>query len=137
MSDELKEMFKSNPDKMPERTEFMKFKGTGKHTLKFTGMEKGNNNDYQTGQEVEGYFLVFDEDGVSKKYFTPIIDKNTGKYHYLILKFRDIEIGDELEMEYTPIKGTPKGYINVEVLNRDIDVAEDPDGDVIPDPEFE
>lgn len=122
---ELKEEFKNNPDKMPERSEFMKFKGTGKHTLRFTGMEKGNNNDYQTGKDVEGYFLMFDEDGVSKKYFTPIIDKNSDKYHYLIVKFRDIEIGDELEMEYIA-KGV-KGYIEVTVLNRDIEVDEAPE----------
>lgn len=122
---ELKEEFKNNPDKMPERSEFMKFKGTGKHTLRFTGMEKGNNNDYQTGKDVEGYFLMFDEDGVSKKYFTPIIDKNSDKYHYLIVKFRDIEIGDELEMEYVA-KGV-RGYIEVTVLNRDIEVDEAPE----------
>lgn len=122
---ELKEMFEENKDKMPERADYLTFKGTGKHTLRFTGMEKGNNSDYQTGKDVEGYFLMFDEDGVSKKYFTPIIDKNSDKYHYLIVKFRDIEIGDELEMEYVA-KGV-RGYIEVTVLNRDIEVDEAPE----------
>lgn len=132
--EQLKKIIESNPDKVPEKSKFLTFKGTGIHKLKLTGIEEGERENYRTGKKEVGYYLTFNETGEERKYFIPTYD-NDGKFNYLIMRFRDIEIGQELTMEYKPIKGTPRGYIDVRIEGEDNDiptVEDDPD----PEPDF-
>ncbi len=130
--EELKKIIKENPNKIPEKSKFITFKGTGIHKLKLTGIEEGEKENYRTSKKETGYYLTFDEAGEERKYFIPTYGDD-GKFSYLVMRFRDIEIGQDLIMEYKPIKGTPRGYIDVRVEGEDdipiVDDSPDPEPD--------
>ena len=131
--EELKKIVASNPDKVPEKSKFITFKLTGIHKLKLTEIGEGERENYRTGKKEVGYYLTFDESGEERKYFIPTYD-NDGKFNYLVMRFRDIEIGQELIMEYKPIAGTPRGYIDIRTEEGDgIPVINED----VPDPDFE
>ena len=129
--DTLKKVIKENPDKVPEKSKFLTFKGAGIRKLKLTSIEEGEKENYRTGKKEVGYYLTFDEAGEERIYFIPTYGDD-GKFSYLVMRFRDIEIGQELIMEYKPIKGTPRGYIDVRTEEEILTVEDNPD----PEPDF-
>jgi len=129
--EELKKVIKENPDKVPEKSKFITFKGTGIHKLKLTGIEEGEKENYRTGKKEVGYTLTFDEAGEERLYFIPTYGDD-GKFSYLVMRFRDIEIGQDLIVECKPIKGTPRGYIDVKTEDEIPVVNDSPD----PEPDF-
>ena len=136
---QIKSMLEKNPDKIPNQSEYLQLaqkvegggvQGTGPKKVKLTGIENTVNQDYKTKEDVQGFHLLFEEDGTPKKYFVPTLGKD-GKFHYLIMRFRDIEIGQELVMEYKRREGSFKGYIDVRIAgeeNKDIALEEAPQG---------
>ena len=112
---------------MVKEKEFIKFKGTGKHTVKFVSDKAINGTNFRTGQPEEKVRYVFEEDGKEKYYETAIFKKDaeTGerKLGNFVQSMAAFEYGDSLELEYKPISGTPRGFIDI----RKIDATEAPE----------
>jgi len=124
-----------------EEKEFIKFKGTGKHIVKFIEDKVINSTNFRTGKPEEKVKYIFEEDGKKKFYETAIFridpETNKKKLSHFVQKMADFEYGDLLEMEYKPIPGTPRGFIEInkvkeseeetqEIVNEDeIPVIED------------
>lgn len=131
----LSDLIKSRPNFKSNRSEYLKLavkegkavRGTGPHRVKLMGCKNAKNKDYQTQQEVKGVDLLFKENGEPKRYFVPILG-NDGKFHYLIERFAEIEEGTELILEYQRRSGSAKGFISVQIAEKEeepsIDVSE-------------
>lgn len=124
--DKLSKLIEGNPKLKSDRSDYLKLavkegnavRGTGPHTVKLIGCENAVNKDYQTQQEVKGINLLFEEKGISKKYFVPTLGDD-GKFHYLIERFAEIEEGTELTLEYQRREGSVKGFINVQLATEE------------------
>lgn len=120
--DKLSNLIKGRPDLKSDRSEYLKLavkegkivRGTGPHRVKLMGCENATNKDYMTQREVKGVNLLFEENGIPKKYFVPTLGDDD-KFHYLIERFAEIEEGTELILEYQRREGSAKGFINVQV----------------------
>jgi len=120
--DKLHKLVDGNPKLKSDRSDYLKLavkegkavRGTGPHEVKLIGCENAVNKDYKTQKDVKGVNLLFEEKGVSKKYFVPTLGDD-GKFHYLIERFADIEEGTELVLEYKRREGSAKGFINVQL----------------------
>ena len=120
--DKLHKLVDGNPKLKSDRSDYLKLavkegkvvRGTGPHKVKLVGCENAVNKDYKTQKDVKGVNLLFEEKGVSKKYFVPTLGDD-GKFHYLIERFADIEEGTELVLEYKRREGSAKGFINVQL----------------------
>lgn len=137
---QLKNLVEKNPQLQSNKSEYLKLaikldgggvKGTGPHSVKLVGCENATNQDYKTRQPIKGVHLLFEEGGVQKKYFVPILGDD-GKFHYLIERFAGIEEGSELILEYKRKEGSVRGFIDVqpagtgiEVKDNDIPVVEE------------
>ena len=89
---------------------------TGTHRVKLLRGDFTKRTTQHKGEQ-QGVMLIFDEDGVEKKYFVPMLN-DEGSFHYLFEKFANIEEGTELEMEF--VKEGMRGYIDVRPI-RDTD----------------
>lgn len=106
------ELVKQDKKKIP--------RATGPHRVKLIRGEHSKKEDYKTKETVQGILLYFEEDGVEKKYFIPLLNKETGKFHYLIDRFSEIEEGNVLVMEYKRREGSVKGYIDVQLAQGEV-----------------
>ena len=124
--EKLSTLIKNNPKLKSNRSEYLKLavkegnavRGTGPHKVKLVGCENAINKDYQTQQPIKGVNLLFEEEGVPKKYFVPILGDDK-KFHYLIEIFSEIDEGKELILEFKRREGGVKGFINVEVVSKE------------------
>jgi len=96
---------------------------TGRHILKLVSEEKKDDIREFTGsnsyREVQGIRFWFEESGVKKYYDVAFLSKDDKhKANYLITAFNNIEVGDELAMEY--IRKNKTGYIKVVNLSRQV-----------------
>ena len=123
----IKKMLEQYPDKatgssfleLAKKDERGIPRSTGVHIVRLVRGEPFIKND-EYHRNVEGTNLIFEEDGVEKKYFMPtyVTDKNSpnfGKFGYLYQKFADIEEDTMLEMEY--IKKGVRGFVDVRIYN--------------------
>jgi len=127
MTDEIKytksqEIFnKAKEAGIVEEKDFIKFKGTGKHIVKFINDKAISGTNFKTGQPEEKVRYIFEENGKEKNYETAIfrIDQKTKekKLGHFIQSMSQFEYGDMLEMEYKPIPGTPRGFIDIKKVN--------------------
>ena len=122
---QLQKVVQSRPDLKSDRSDYLKLavkdaggavRGTGPHKVKVISCENATSKDYKTQQAVKGVNLLFEENGVVKKYFVPTLGDD-GKFHYLIERFADIEERTEIVMEYQRKPGSTKGFINVQLAN--------------------
>ena len=124
--EKLSTLIKNNPKLKSNRSEYLKLavkegnvvRSTGPHKLRLIGCENAINKDYQTQQPIKGVNLLFEEEGVPKKYFVPILGDDK-KFHYLIEIFSKIDEGEELILEFKRREGGVKGFINVEVVSEE------------------
>ena len=124
--EKLQKLIKNNPKLKSNRSEYLKLavkegnvvRSTGPHKLRLIGCENATNKDYQTQQLIKGVNLLFEEEGVPKKYFVPILGDDK-KFHYLIEIFSEIDEGEELILEFKRREGGVKGFINVEVVSEE------------------
>ena len=124
--EKLSTLIKNNPKLKSNRGEYLKLavkegnavRSTGPHKLRLIGCENAINKDYQTQQPIKGVNLLFEEEGVPKKYFVPILGDDK-KFHYLIEIFSEIDEGEELILEFKRREGGVKGFINVEVVSKE------------------
>ncbi len=92
---------------------FLKLKGTKrKHTVKFISDRVIKGAEYGTGKEIEQVEYTFEEDEIKKKYCVRIRDEN-GELYYFVQRMAEYQKGEILTLEYKPIKGTFKGFIDV------------------------
>ena len=120
--DKLQKLVGGNPKLKSDRSDYLKLavkegkvvRGTGPHKVKLVGCENATNKDYKTQKDVKGVNLLFEEKGVSKKYFVPTLGDD-GKFHYLIERFADLEEGTELILEYKRREGSARGFIDVQL----------------------
>ena len=125
----LSNLIKNNPKLQSSRGEYLKLavkegnavRGTGPHKVKLVGCENAINKDYQTQQPIKGVNLLFEEEGVPKKYFVPILGDD-GKFHYLIEIFSEIDEGEELILEFKRREGGIKGYIDVQKVSEEEEI---------------
>lgn len=111
--DELKKMVEKAPELQSDRSQYLKIKEAGGPVrVVLVGCKNATNKEYETGKEVQGAELLFEQNGVPKKYFVPTLGKD-GKFHYLIERFAEIEEGTELDLEFKRKKGSVQGYIEV------------------------
>jgi len=101
-----------------DKKEYIKFKGTGKHTLKFIKDGQTDGTNYHTKKPEKKMRYTFEEDGTEKTYETAIYKKDDDgeETEYLasfIKQMNQFNYGDALVAEYTPIEGTFKGFIKV------------------------
>jgi len=115
---------------MVKEKEFIKFKGTGKHTLKFISDKAINGTNFSTGQPEQKMRYIFEENGIEKHYETAIFKKDTEtdekKLGNFVQNMATFEYEDILKLEYKPIPGTPRGFIDI----KKIDAAETPEKEV-------
>jgi len=124
--EKLQKLIENNPKLKSNRSEYLKLavkegnavRGTSPHKVKLVGCENAINKDYQTQQPIKGVNLLFEEKGVPKKYFVPILGDDK-KFHYLIEIFSKIDEGEELILEFKRREGGVKGFINVEVVSEE------------------
>ena len=124
--EKLQKLIENNPKLKSNRGEYLKLavkegnvvRSTGPHKLRLIGCENAINKDYQTQQLIKGVNLLFEEEGVPKKYFVPILGDDK-KFHYLIEIFSKIDEGEELILEFKRREGGVKGFINVEVVSEE------------------
>jgi len=102
----------------------IKLKGTGPHKVKIVGEKIVKGTDYQTGIEREELEYILEEDGEKKRYNVAIKDK-TGGISYFIERMAEFGEGDEIILEYKPIKGTPRGYIDVRNAEEKVEESDD------------
>ena len=115
--EKLQKAIQSRPDLKSDRSQYLKIKDAGGPIkVKLIGCENAKNRDYETQKEVQGVNLLFEQDGIQKKYFVPTIGKD-GKFHYLIERFADIEEGTELILEFQRKKGSVQGFIDVKLAS--------------------
>ena len=123
--------------------EFLKFKGTGVHELKFVSDKLYNGKNFKTGKPEVKVKYTFEEDGEEKTYETAAFKKDeqgneTKEPSSFVQQMSDYSYGDEVFAEYKPIPGTPKGFIEVNPKgeskrsNEDIPVIEDEDDNELP-----
>jgi len=111
----LQKLVDGNPKFKSNRIDWLKLKDTGKHQVVLIGCENATGKDYQTQQPIQGVNLLFEEEGIPKKYFVSILGKD-GKFHYLIERFADIKEGTKLVLEYQRKPGSVQGFIRVQVV---------------------
>jgi len=114
--------------------DYIKFKGTGSHDLKFISDRLYKGTNFKTGKPEVKMEYVFEEDGQEKIYETAAFKKDdqgneTKEPSSFIQQMRDFDYDDEITAEYQSIPGTPKGFIEVnrrgESVNEDIPIIED------------
>jgi len=102
---------------MITKKNFIKFKGTGKHIVKFISDKIIHGTNFKTGKPEDKVSYVFEENGKEKLYETAIFkqDPETGEksLSHFIQSMAEFEYGDLLEMEWKPIPGTPRGFIDI------------------------
>ena len=116
---------------LTDKKEYIKFKGTGKHTLKFIKDEMFGGTNYRTRQPEKKMRYTFEEGGVEKSYETAVFKKDdnqneTQEPSNFVQQMNPFSYGDTIIAEYTPIEGTPKGFINV---SEDIPTIQDDNED--------
>jgi hypothetical protein len=124
--EKLKKLLEKNPQLRSSRSEYLVLavkegdvvKSTGPHRVKLLGCEGATKEDYMTGKKVRGVNLLFEEKGEKKKYFVPLLGEDK-KFHYLIERFAEIEEGTELILEYKRKKGSPRGFIDVQIVGQE------------------
>lgn len=110
---------------------------TGKHYVKFAGEEFVNDITVFLSKDnhikVQGFRYKFIEDNEEVYYDVPLYDREFYKdqknrvYHYLLDKFADIDIGDDLIIRY--VKDGSSGYIDVKkVYEKRVDDMDDDTG---------
>ena len=115
-----------------EKKNYIKFKGTGEHIVKFVGDTPINGTNFRTGQPEIKMRYVFNEGGDEKTYETAVYkilkdesgnvlkDKNGIEQKRLsnfVESMNQYEYGDTLKMVYTPIPGGPRGYVKIDKMN--------------------
>ena len=136
-TDEIYDEAKSE-GKVPEN-KYLKFKGTGKHTLKFVRDEVFMGKNYRTGYDEKKMRYYFLENSEEKIYETAIfrMSQSLGKVvltpFIRQIKEQGIQYGDTFTAEYTPIKGTPRGFISVQRIAKDEREEEDDLPEINPD----
>jgi len=107
-----------------ERSRYIKFKNTGEHILTFVDDQPIKGTNYGTGKEEEKMRYGFKEDGIKKIYETAMfkmVENEDGveekKLSSFVENMQDYEFGDIIKMEYTKIKGTPRGYVKMDKMN--------------------
>lgn len=110
---------------------YIKFKGTGIHFLKFVKDEPFKGKNFRTGKDEEKMRYYFEEDGVEKMYETAIFrfekddeGNDIKKLGNFVQSMADFNYGDLLKVEWKPIVGTPRGFIKIEEASSD-DLQED------------
>lgn len=94
---------------------------TGVHKVKLLRGEFGK-RDTQYHHNQQGIELYFEEDGEEVKYFVPMWGDDK-KFHYLFERFKDIEEGSMLELEYK--REGKRGYIDVREIGGEEEIDED------------
>lgn len=120
-----------------DKKEYIKFKGTGKHSLKFIKDEPVDGTNFRTKRPEKKMRYTFQEDGTDKLYETAIYKKNesgeeTESLASFIKQMNQFNYGDTLEAEYTPIEGTFKGFIKVNPVDSEDDGIPVIDADAYP-----
>jgi len=97
---------------------YLKFKGTGKHTLKFIKDEMFDGTNYRTKQPERKMRYTFEENGATKLYETAVFKKDengneTKDLSSFLKQINPYNYGDTIIAEYTPIQGTPRGFVRV------------------------
>ena len=108
-----------------DRGKYIKFKGTGEHIVKFVSDKAIESRNFRTGRPEKKMQYVFEEDNEEKLYETAIFkiskDEETGeekkKLSSFVESMSQFEYEDILKMTYTPISGTPRGYVKIEKMN--------------------
>jgi len=132
---------KAKEDGTIVHNEYLKFKGAGKHTLKFIKDEEFDGTNYRTKKEERKMRYTFEEDGATKLYETAIFKKDeqgdeTKELSNFVLQMNPYGYGDTIEALYKPIEGTYKGFIKVSSTNTPLtDVIDEDDYSPDPDPE--
>jgi hypothetical protein len=116
-----------------DKREYIKFKGTGEHFVTFKDDKIIDGKNFRTGKPEEKMKYTFEEDGEEKFYETAIFkfveDKETGEEKKVLSNFvesmSNFDYGDKLKMEYKPIPGTPRGFIDIQEEDDDIPVYDE------------
>ena len=126
--DKLKKLVDKSPQLQSARAQYLNIKDAGGPIrVKLVGCENAKNREYETGREIQGVHLLFEQNGLSKKYFVPTLGKD-GKFHYLIERFAEIEEGAELVLEFKRKKGSVQGFIDVRFADEGEQVKVDSKG---------
>ena len=104
------------------KKEYIKFKGTDKHILKFIKDELIDGTNFRTKQPEKKVRYTFEEDHIEKFYETATYRKNaegeeTEEPSNFVQGMSTINYGESLSAEYTPIEGTFKGFIKIDKLS--------------------
>ena len=125
---------------LTDKKEYIKFKGTGLHIVKFLADKAIEGTNFGTGKPEQKMKYTFEENEETKSYETAIFkfykDEESGedkkKLSSFVGSMNDFDYGDTLKMEYTPIKGTVRGFIKIEKMNLGEGGEEKLKGDDIP-----
>ena len=124
MATKSQEVFKNAKEAgLVEKRNFVKFKGTGEHILKFISDMAIEGTNFRTHKPEKKMKYTFEEGGDVKFYETAIftlVKDNNGvveqnedgsdkkKLSSFVESMNNFEYGDILKMVYTPIPGTPR-----------------------------
>ena len=119
-----------------ERSNYLKFKNTGEHIVRFTDDRAITGTNFGTGKEEEKMRYSFLENDIKKTYETAMfkmVENEDGveekKLSSFVENMQDYEYGDTIKMEYTKIKGTPRGYVKMDKMNMDDGEEEELEGE--------
>lgn len=105
---------------------------TGPHKVKLISDKADIRLNARTNKEEKIIWFFVEENGVKLKYAVPQFGAD-GEVHYLIQRLGLLKSGTEVILEYKKMKGSYKGYIDVQIVsdgqNEIVDYDETPQQD--------
>ena len=99
---------------------YIKFKGTGAHSLIFLNDKVIQGTNFNTGKPEQKIKYLFEENGEQKVYNTAVMtkgDDGQARLSNFVEQMRHYNYGDKIIIEYKRIPGTPRGFIEVRPNN--------------------
>jgi len=99
-------------------------KGTGPHKVELVLDKIVKGQDYQTKEERDEVEFTFIEDDQKKRYSVPVHNKKGG-LHYFVQRMSEIEVGEEIILEYQKKEGSFEGYIDIKKVGKEVNKEAD------------